>query len=460
MKSASEFTCLCVEPYMGKRCQKVRNLCENVNCGYGECVVNLKQHPYYECKCKPPFQGPNCMSLPSSPCEPNPCKNGGSCIRGDRRFHCACPDGYTGKLCETAPSDCYVGNGETYRGAVSMTDDGLECLNWNSYFIVTNGEDPYSRYSDFDGLEENYCRNPDGDKKPWCYFKQQNRLMWDYCNVQMCTQVTPAPSVVPPVSGSTAFSQCGISQPSRSSRIFGGSKSVYGAHPWQVSVQVRPKGTSFSFRHTCGGVLLSSCWVLTAAHCIGATDEFQVVLGGVNIDKHEEMDQTIPVIRTIVHENYRDARVAVYNDIALMELQVTDAPHCAKESRFVRTVCLPDQMFPAGKECVISGWGATETQRYSSHLLNARVFLISDQRCKAPHVYGNVLDSSMFCAGTLQGGTDSCQGDSGGPLVCETNGTHYISGVVSWGDGCGQKNKPGVYANVHRFTSWIRSKMN
>lgn len=27
------------------------------------------------------------------------------------------------------------------------------------------------------------------------------------------------------------------------------------------------------------------------------------------------MDQTIPVIRTIVHENYRDARVAVYNGI-------------------------------------------------------------------------------------------------------------------------------------------------
>lgn len=50
----------------------------------------------------------------------------------------------------------------------------------------------------------------------------------------------------------------------------------------------------------------------------GADDEFQVVLGGVNIDKQEEMDQTIPVIRTIVHENYRDARVAVYNDIGLI----------------------------------------------------------------------------------------------------------------------------------------------
>lgn len=38
--------------------------------------------------------------VPASPCEPNPCKNGGSCIKGDRRFHCACPDGHTGKFCQ------------------------------------------------------------------------------------------------------------------------------------------------------------------------------------------------------------------------------------------------------------------------------------------------------------------------------------------------------------------------
>lgn len=47
--------------------------------------------------------------------------------------------------------------------------------------------------------------------------------------------------------------------------------------------------------------------------------------------------------------------------VALLKLKVTDSAYCAKETRFVKAACLPDEPFPAGKECVISGWGATET---------------------------------------------------------------------------------------------------
>jgi trypsin len=60
----------------------------------------------------------------------------------------------------------------------------------------------------------------------------------------------------------------------------------------------------------------------------------------------------------------------------------------------------------------------------------------------------------MFCAGLAAGGKDSCQGDSGGPII---DSSKTLVGVVSWGAGCAQPGKPGVYSSIGALRSFITS---
>uniref|UniRef100_A0AAY4AVN5 trypsin n=1 Tax=Denticeps clupeoides TaxID=299321 RepID=A0AAY4AVN5_9TELE len=506
-KRGGKFKCRCTKPFKGRRCEKgCKRVCKKNMCGYGQCVLTSLP-PFFQCKCKEPFKPPFCKHVAA--CSPGPCLNGGTCMKDENDFHCQCLDGYSGKFCQVVPSDCYEGNGQLYQGKVSETDDDDECLHWNSYFLLEKGVNPFNILEDHRGLgPHNFCRNPDGDIKPWCFIRKGKKLKWDAqpipspaseilvilnSSITMKPPETPSkpPEILIKPFGATVqppkaplqptetpvkpvspqlqspvlqnatvkeFATCGRPL-ARRNRIYGGLKTVPGAQPWQASLQARLEGSKQAFGHVCGGVLIKACWVLTAGHCIDNNKEMQVVLGGVDLMKPESTEQTFTVEKVILHENYKETSEAVYNDIALLQLKSTEG-QCPEETEFVKTACLPNATFSDGTECTITGWGATPESQYGSdQLLDAEVLLISQEQCSSKKVYSNLLDDGMFCAGYLKGGVDSCQGDSGGPLTCQKDGVHYLYGLVSWGDSCGQENKPGVYTRVTKYLEWINSKI-
>ncbi|XP_031197864.1 transmembrane protease serine 11A isoform X2 [Mastomys coucha] len=230
-------------------------------------------------------------------------------------------------------------------------------------------------------------------------------------------------------------------------RIVSGNPAAKGAWPWQVSLQR-------SNIHQCGGTLIGNMWVVTAAHCFRTNpNPRQWTLSfGTTINPPLMKRE---VRRIIMHERYRPP--ARDHDIALVQF----SPRVTFSDE-VRRICLPEPSasFPSNSTVYITGFGALYYGGESQNeLREARVQIISNDICKQRHVYGNEIKRGMFCAGFLEGIYDACRGDSGGPLVIRDNkDTWYLIGIVSWGDNCGQKNKPGVYTQVTYYRRWIASK--
>ncbi|NXD25937.1 PRS56 protease, partial [Spelaeornis formosus] len=182
-----------------------------------------------------------------------------------------------------------------------------------------------------------------------------------------------------------------------------------------------------------------------------------VVVGDHELGKPGAGKRAVPVRRILPHPKFNPK--TFHGDLALLELAAPLAT-----SPTVNPVCLPSG--PAepspGTPCYIAGWGSLyEEGPAADVVMEAQVPLLSQETCRGA-LGKDLLTSAMFCAGYLSGGIDSCQGDSGGPLACEDPTSHHfvLYGITSWGDGCGERGKPGVYTRVTAFTDWLSLQMD
>ncbi|XP_075384194.1 serine protease 27-like [Tenrec ecaudatus] len=247
---------------------------------------------------------------------------------------------------------------------------------------------------------------------------------------------------------------CG--RPRMLNRMVGGEDAKEREWPWQVSIQRNGS-------HFCGGSLITARWVLTAAHCFSNTSDmslYRVLLGARQLVTPGPHAVYARVKRVESNPLYQG--MASSADVALVELETP-----VVFTDYILPVCVPDPsvVFKAGMNCSVTGWGSPSEQ---DRLPNPRILqklavpIIDTPRCNLLYskdtdwdLQPQTIKADMLCAGFAEGKKDACKGDSGGPLVCLVNQSWLQAGVISWGEGCARRNRPGVYIRVTAHYDWI-----
>jgi secreted trypsin-like serine protease len=237
-------------------------------------------------------------------------------------------------------------------------------------------------------------------------------------------------------------------------KVINGDDAPQGGYSWMVALLRADKSDSTE-AHFCGGTLIGSQHILTAAHCL--LNDFDAVISDPREIEVSIGLRELPYDRGVrhkvrgfkIHPSFN--RQTIENDIAIIKLAmpVSNQPLAVARQNY-------SELYAPGTEAKILGWGMTDPQLpiLPTILQEALVPIQSDRTC-IDEIGRWYKPSSMLCAGvkasnaSSDDGIDSCKGDSGGPLIVSDGaGGNKLVGITSWGLGCASPKVRGVYAEV------------
>jgi len=226
--------------------------------------------------------------------------------------------------------------------------------------------------------------------------------------------------------------------------VVGGQESSISQFPWQVFVFLP------SEKIECGGSILSSTTILTAAHCVdheGTTTTYppgdvMIMAGDSNVNGFPPASAETRFVSAIRVHPYYTPQPNIKDDAAVLTLTEPLTP-----SSTVQAIPLvASGATPApGTALTVSGYGKQEgaaSAQPSGKLFSASLMALSSDACRS--AVGEPNSAVLLCAVSPTAAT--CQGDSGGPL---TEGSPPVEvGIVDVGpEGC-PAGQPDGFTNL------------
>lgn len=241
----------------------------------------------------------------------------------------------------------------------------------------------------------------------------------------------------------------------KSLKIYNGDTTEIEKVPWQGAMFINDK-------HECGAIVLNKKWVLTAAHCLVATDNSKYFLyfGDSDIESTNE-GQKVSVDEKFIHPKWISSQEE-YGDFALIKLKESLIFNSKVQPIEYADACNIEHQSFLNSKLLISGWGLighnppVKTNRLRSLELPVIKMSQADaineiKGCTLN--YATTIDADYFALYDKNFSANIGTRDSGGPAVLNKNGNKINAGVASLA--CNPPNAPSIFAEVKQVSNWI-----